>query len=276
MNCQPSPVFSTPAIIIRRINFGDHDVIITLFTLEKGKLTVIAKSAKKSAKRFAGILDLFSVLEVVCKPGRGKLPVLQEAVLKHPFEKIRCNINKAAYACYWAELINEWVEENEKYDRLYSLFYYVLEELDAGRRQDEALSILFQMRLMSISGFSPNLSYCCGCGIEMENMKRNRVIFDLVRGGLVCEKCSSSLISEPIARYGKTGGQSRKYLSKGTIKQLLWVENGNLEKAGRVRFTSQSLKEGLEFLEAFVPYHLGKSPRSLTFLHKISRPVIGK
>ncbi|MCP4106858.1 MAG: hypothetical protein GY749_15185, partial [Desulfobacteraceae bacterium] len=45
MNYQSSPVFSTPAIILRRINFGDHDVIITLFTLEKGKLTVIAKSA---------------------------------------------------------------------------------------------------------------------------------------------------------------------------------------------------------------------------------------
>lgn len=271
-----SPVFSTPAIILRCTDFGDNDVIITLFTLERGKLSVIAKSAKKSTKRFAGILDLFSVLEVVCKTGRGKLPVLQEAVLKQPFEKIRCNIWKAAYACYWAELINEWVEENEKYDQLYSLFYYVLEELDAGRREERALSILFQMRLMSISGFSPNLRTCSLCGIETEDMKKNRVIFDLVRGGLVCEKCASSLISEPVAEYGRISSQRRKYLSKGTIKQLLWVENGGLEKAGRVRFTSQSLREGLDFLEGFVPYHLGKSPRSLSFLRKISRPVTRK
>jgi DNA repair protein RecO (recombination protein O) len=71
------PVFSTPAILLRRMDYGDFDVIITFFTLRKGKLTVIAKSAKKSTKRFAGILELFSILEVVAGGGRGKgMPVL--------------------------------------------------------------------------------------------------------------------------------------------------------------------------------------------------------
>ena len=56
--------FSTPAIILRRIDFGDYDLIVTIFTLNKGKISVIAKSAKKSKKRFAGILELFSVLDV--------------------------------------------------------------------------------------------------------------------------------------------------------------------------------------------------------------------
>ncbi|MBW1752074.1 MAG: DNA repair protein RecO [Deltaproteobacteria bacterium] len=82
--------FETPAIMLRRVDFGDYDLIITFFTLKQGKKSVIAKSAKKSTKRFAGILELFSVLDIVFGKGRGKgLPVLQEAALKHPFAGIR-------------------------------------------------------------------------------------------------------------------------------------------------------------------------------------------
>ncbi|MDM8525502.1 DNA repair protein RecO [Desulfococcaceae bacterium HSG8] len=260
--------FSTHAIMLRRIDYGDYDLIITFFTPDSGKVSVIAKSAKRSKKRFAGILELFSVLQVVFSRGRG-LPVLQEATLNQPFIKIRTDIKKTAYASYWAELINEWIEEGEAQVRLYELFLYVLGELDIGNIPEPVLSILFQMKFMSISGFYPNLTHCNLCGIEMENMKKNRIMFDLEGGGIVCEKCVSPLLSthDP----GRRGPVRRIYISKGTIKQLLWFENGNLEKSGRVRFSRQSLREGLEFSEAFVPYHLGKMPRSLAFLRQIRR-----
>ncbi|MCK5418607.1 MAG: DNA repair protein RecO, partial [Desulfobacterales bacterium] len=106
-------VFSTPAILLHRLDYGDFDLILTFLSLERGKITLIAKSAKKSTKRFAGILELFSLIEVVGSTGRGRgLPVLQEAKLHSPFSTIRDDINKTAYASYWCELINKWVEEN--------------------------------------------------------------------------------------------------------------------------------------------------------------------
>jgi DNA repair protein RecO (recombination protein O) len=150
--------FSTPAIMLRRIDFGDYDFIITFLTLNSGKVSVIAKSAKKSKKRFSGILELFYALDIVLGAGRGKgLPVLQEASLRHPFYRIRENITKTAYASYWAELINEWMENHVKNIKLYYLFQCVLYELDLGRMPEEVLSILFQIKLISMSGFYPNL-----------------------------------------------------------------------------------------------------------------------
>ncbi|MBW2539404.1 MAG: DNA repair protein RecO [Deltaproteobacteria bacterium] len=251
------PSFSTPAIMLRRIDHGDYDLIITCFSLTKGKISIIAKYAKKSVKRFSGLLELFFVLNVVCHTGRGRgLPVLQEAVLKHPFSEIRGDIKTTAYASYWAQLIIEWMEEGQKHEPLYYLFQHVLEKLDQGHMSGEALSILFQMRFMEMAGLDPNLNECSICRVEMERIKKNEIIFDLKKGGLVCEKCAS----------GSAGPIS---LSKGTIKQLLWVKSGELKKAGRLRFTSRALKEGIEFLEAFVPYHLGKEPRSLKFLREI-------
>jgi len=59
------PILSTPAILLRRIDYGDYDLIITLLTFDAGKISVIAKSAKKSIKRFSGVLELFSVLNVI-------------------------------------------------------------------------------------------------------------------------------------------------------------------------------------------------------------------
>lgn len=249
--------FSTSAIVLRRIDFGDYDLIITFFTLNRGKISIIAKSAKKSVKRFPGILELFSVLQVVYSISRGsRLPVLQEAVLKDSFPRIRTDIKKTAYASYWAELINEWLEEDKKQVQLYYLFQNVLKELDRGPASEDAISILFQMRFMTMSGLGPNLTHCSICRAGIEDIKRDRFIIDLNKGGIVCDRCNS-----------KAAGKI--FLSKGTIKQLLWIESKNLAEAKRIKFTPQALNEGLKFLEAFVPYYLGKEFQSLAFLRQI-------
>ena len=86
---------NTSAILLRRIEHGDYDLVVTFLTLNQGKISLIAKSAKKSVKRFGGVLELFSVLDIVYRPGRG-LPVLQEAALKSPLDNIRCDVGKTA------------------------------------------------------------------------------------------------------------------------------------------------------------------------------------
>jgi DNA repair protein RecO (recombination protein O) len=253
------PVFSTPAILLRRIDYGDFDLILTFLSLQRGKISLIAKSAKKSTKRFAGILELFSLMEVVASTGKGRgLPVLQEAALKSPFSTIRNDIRKTAYASYWCELLYKWVEENQKQAPLYYLLKHVLSQLDGGAPAAAEISIFFQMRLLYISGHGPSLRQCGRCRKNLETIESNPVVFDIAKGAILCDGCVSG-----------AGGRIR--LSKGTIKQLLWVESGDLKKASRVRFGAQAIKEGLEFLEAFVPYIMGVQLQSLKFLRQIRK-----
>jgi DNA repair protein RecO (recombination protein O) len=253
------PVFSTPAILLRRLDYGDFDLILTFLSLERGKISLIAKSAKKSTKRFAGILELFSLMEVVAGTGKGRgLAVLQEAALKSPFSTIRNDIRKTAYASYWCELLYKWVEENQKQAPLYYLLKHVLSQLDGGALAAAEISIFFQMRLLNISGHGPSLRQCGRCRKNLETIECNPVVFDIAKGAILCDGCASG-----------AGGRIR--LSKGTIKQLLWVESGDLKKASRVRFGAQAIKEGLEFLEAFVPYIMGMQPQSLKFLRQIRK-----
>jgi DNA repair protein RecO (recombination protein O) len=252
---------NTPAILLRRIDFGDYDLIVTLFTRTQGKTSVIAKSAKKSVKRFPGVLEPFSRLNVVMARGRGKgLPVLQEASLEDPFFKIRENIVKTAYASYWSELIYLWMAEGEPQEALYRLTLHVLAELDRGNTPVEVLSILFQMRFLSLAGFRPNFDHCHACKTCLDQIRHDCVFSDPSRGGIACPTCGVP-----------TNGRLK--ISKGTLKQLMWTDSGDLERAARVRFTPLAITEGLNFLEAFVPFHIGKSPKSLKVLRSIRNTV---
>ena len=251
-------VFSTPAILLRRLDYGDFDLILTFLSLERGKISLIAKSAKKSTKRFAGILELFSLIEAVASTGKGRgLPVLQEATLISPFSTIRNDIRKTAYASYWCELLNYWVEENQKQAPLFYLLKQALSQLEGGAAAAE-ISLFFQMRLLNLTGHSPSLRQCGRCRKHLEMIQSNQVVFDIAKGAILCDECTSG-----------AGGRIR--LSKGTIKQLLWVESGDLKRASRIRFGVQAIKESLEFLEAFVPYIMGMQPQSLKFLRQIRK-----
>jgi len=253
-------LLKTPAILLRRTDYGDFDLIVTVFSLRQGKLSLIVKSGKKSKKRFSGVLELFSQIEMVASRGRrGRLAVLQEASLEEPYANIRSDIQKTAYASYWAELINGWMEENVRSAPLYALLTYVLGALDRERDSGEALSVLFQIQFLNLSGHSPNLAVCSACRRNLGELAQPFLGFSLSAGGIICRDCGGS--KDPLR------------LSLGTVKQLLWVQSGDLRKAARIRFSAKGTREALACLEAFVPYHLGRQLKSLKFLRQIRKKL---
>lgn len=252
-------IFSSTGFILRRVDYGDYDLILTFFSRDQGKISAIAKSAKKSAKRFAGVLELFSQVRMVCRrPRRGNLPVLQEAAVLNPFAEIRSSVRKTVYASYWSELVTSWFEENQPQTEIYQLLDYSLGGLNTGEISEGVLSVLFQMRFLSLSGHRPNLSHCSRCGRDLDDFAESRVVFDLPRGGLICDRCT-------------TGSNGKIRLQRGTLKQLRWLANTALSKVGRMRVSPEALQESFELLDAFLPYHLGKEPKSLKFLRQLRK-----
>jgi DNA repair protein RecO (recombination protein O) len=251
---------STPAILLHRVDYGDYDLIITFFTRTDGKISTIAKSAKKSVKRFGGILQPFAILNIVCTESRGKqLPILQEVSLDVALPQLGTDIMKMAFASYWAEILKEWTEAGKQQIHLYQLLRYALIELDRGNISPPILSLSFQMKFLSLTGLTPHLENCNGCGRPVDQIKENRIAFDIKTGRLTCDHCRKDTAQ-------------RVYLSKGTIRQLQWMDRVPFNQVSRIRCLSQVEKEGQSFLEIFLPFHLGKKPRSLTFLEKIRRP----
>ena len=254
--------FSSDAILLRRIEYGDYDYIITLLTEKSGKLSVIAKNAKKSIRRFQGALDLFSVLDIqVAFPRKKKdaMPVLANAELIDPFEKIRIDVEKTGYASYWTEILNFYLEEQKPQALLYKLLLFSMDTLNSGLIPKQVINLLFQIRFMSISGFAPDLKRCgiCQALIDETSSCNKKAVFDIQNGRLVCDKCVKGSIPNSIK------------LSKGTLKQLAWINENEIAKAGRIKFSNLAIAEGEAFLQAFIPFHIGREFKSLEFLKRV-------
>lgn len=254
--------FSSPAILLRKREYGESDLILVFFCRREGKRSAIAKSAQKSRKRFAGVLELFSVLDIVVADSRsGGLGVLSEASLVRPFPGIGAGIVKTAYASYWVELVDAWMEPGQANPALFELLLHVLTRLDGSEDTGDALSVLFQMRFMALAGLAPELMRCGRCGLELDLLAESQVDADVAGGCVVCRRCATA------------AGSRGPTLSKGTVKELAWVASGDMARAVRMRFSGPTIEQGLRFLEAFVPFHLGKEPRSLKFLRQIRPPA---
>jgi DNA repair protein RecO (recombination protein O) len=249
----PDPC-ATPAILLRRRGYGDADLILTLLTRDKGKINAIAKAAKKSRHRFAGVLEPFSVVEAVLRAGHG-MPLLQEAALIQPFDGLRTQIVKTAYAGYWIEIIDGWMEEGVADPPLYHLLAHALGRLDREGQAISEVSIFFQMQFLASAGIKPPLDHCCGCRQTLDRLPGYRLLFHPPLAGLLCQRCAPD--------------QAGLLLSKGTIKQLRWMLNTDMDCCRRMRFNPQGLQEGERFLEFFVATQLGRKPRSLDVLKQL-------
>ena len=263
--------FSTDGIVLKRIEYGDNDLIVTYFTTAMGRISVIAKNARKSVKRFAGALEPFSVMNLECTWPKRKnaLPMLNLVDLCHPFAKIRTSVVKTGYACYWLELINFSTEEGRQQQELYDLLFYVLRALDQGTMDKEILSLLFQIRFMNLSGLAPDLTSCGTCSTALDEIDQQRIFFDFFQGNLVCDRCRRAGSKSVIAPDSRGRGCNGLAVSRGTLKQLLWINNSDLGRADRLRFSPGAVREGERLLESFIPCHLGREVNSILFLRRI-------
>ncbi|MEH0022066.1 MAG: DNA repair protein RecO [Desulfobacter sp.] len=252
--------FSTDAILLRKIEYGDHDLIITFLTRDHGKLPAIAKNAKQSVRRFSGALDLFSANHIQCaypKKNKDGLVILTQSVLDNGFANIRYNVLKTAYACYWMEILTLWLEDGKPQEALFDLLYSSLDMLDQSDVRTEVISLLFQIRFMGISGFAPNLTCCDSCGTDLDSIPRKKLRFDFKEGRIVCPGCASRA-----SRFGTD-------VSKGTLKQLAWINTTEMDRAERIKFSPFAIREGEILLESFIPFHIGRDFKSLGFLRRM-------
>lgn len=247
--------FNTPGILLRRVEYGDNDLILNVITPDRGKMVLMAKAAKRSRRRFGGVLDLFAILDLSCRGcRRGRMTLLAEASLCESLNSLRTEVAKTAYASYWVELVHFWGEEGQPQPDLYALLYDVLMALDRDRLPARVLSLLFQLHFMNLAGLGPRLSACVGCRCPIGGLGDLQFGLDAARGGVICQRCDP---------------KPRLTVSRGALKELAWIAAGGLARAQRMRFSSEALCAGEEMMESFIPFHLGREVRSLKFLRHL-------
>lgn len=144
------------AIILSTLDYGESDRIISLFSLEQGRIRAFAKAARASRKRFGGMLEPGNRLELTLQvkdQGLSRLERVESAVC-HP--GLRDSLENLALALYGCELVEALTPEGLPLPRLYRLLVALLEHLDSGEAT-QADRRFFEINLLNILGYRPPL-----------------------------------------------------------------------------------------------------------------------
>ena len=153
------------AIVLGVIDYREADKIVTLFTLEHGKLKGVARGAKRSVRRFGGCLEPFALLTVQLSLKAG-LARLDGADVRTIHPRIRTDLQKIGYAGYACEAVDLLLPEGLANPRLFRLLSAYLERLDSAPPAPSDRRF-FQINLLNILGYRPDLDYCSSCGAEL-------------------------------------------------------------------------------------------------------------
>lgn len=225
------------AIVLDCRDHGESDLIVTFFCQHHGRLTGIAKGAKRSKKRFVNKLELFSSLQIRhTTPKNNRLAFIAEAELLDGFMGLRQNISSYTTASVVREFILMATKEVEGDQELYPLLSWVFNNLNENRPPRPSL-IFFLIRFFAIIGYSPQLKSCLDCGSPMEHNAPHS--FHLRLGGIRCRKCTPHRSPQGLN------------LSQGTLRSLSVALTRPLERLHRLQLSTTSQKESLAFLHAY-------------------------
>ncbi len=241
---------NSPAIVLRQIDYGESDLIVSLLTAEQGMLRGYARSARKSIKRFGPALEPFSQIEIRWQPGRGELLTLLDADLISPRQGLRLSLTSLAMAGYAVEVYEMLLQEGEEQSEMFSLLQGYLDYL--ATQGDPALArLLFELRLVQHLGYIPHLLHCSECFVQFSE---GAIAFDPARGGSLCDACA--------------GDSSPLHVGLGTLGSLSRSLQTPIGLFDGFRLGSRTLQEGAVMLSLILGSVLPRSPKSLRFLQQ--------
>lgn len=245
-------VLRVQGIVIKEVNFGEADKIVTLFTQKQGKIQASAQGARKPKSRLIGATQFLCYGDFVLYSGKNMYRITQGEVLES-FYNIRIDIEALSYATYFVELASEVIEEEHGNESLLKLLLNTLYMLSKDTRNDRHIKVVYELRLMSIIGYAPNLIHCIQCGDEKDTYYFNSEI-----GGIVCDRC--------IVHKNE---KKNMLIEKGTLHAMRYILYSNHNKIFSFEVSEKVLSQLEDVMQDFIITHIGKNFKSLHFLSRI-------
>ncbi len=249
------PIRKTEAIVLRSRDWSKSSRIVTFYTHLFGKVTGIAKGAKRPKNKFGSSLELFTALTLIFyeKEGRG-LQIISDCVLKESFQEIRENLPGMAYASYLAELVDKGVRGKEEAAGLFQLLFTAFRLLKKGV-DPPLVARTFELHLLRILGYRPHLADCVSC---RQKAAGNGLKFSPERGGVLCFRC----------------GDNRKEtipISSGILPLMQQLSRMELTKLERLKVSNNLLEDLEALLRNYITFLYEKELKSVKFLEQLKR-----
>jgi DNA repair protein RecO (recombination protein O) len=249
-------IYTTDAVVVRTSNLGEADRIITMVTPIHGLVRGVAKAARKPGSKLGGHLDLLRLVSVSVRETR-TLHGLSQASSLNGFRGLRDDLDRFSRASYISEMSEKFSVENGANQPLFRLLVDVLGALEVTGNP-EMIVHFFEMRLLQLSGFAPELSKCVETGVELEPANH---LYSAERGGLVNNE------ARPV------GEAAMLPASLNTIKLLRFLSRTDVTQADKMKAGEDENRQLSRILRAQIHHVLDRSLRSESFMDEVrTRP----
>lgn len=244
--------FRATAVVVRHSDWGEADRLLTLYTREQGMVRALAKGARKINSRKAGHLQPFTYITVQLAKGRDLLIVTQAETI-NAFLPLHDDLTKTGYAAYVVELLLRFSYEEEGGNP--TLFKLLVETLERIEKEEQAwLSVrYYEMKLLDVIGFRPQLFECANCGSEILPEDQ----FFSFSGGVICPRCGKGL-------------PNLVKISVETLKYFRHFQRSSYKDASRARPSSESQKEAEVIMQGYFTYLLERELNTPGFIKRVN------
>ena len=174
----------TEGIVLSEIRFRDTSKILTIYTRELGKISVMAHGAYRPKSRLLANTQPFSYNEFQLSKGKNFYYINQADIID-TFYNIRNTMERIGFGFFMLELLDKSIIEEEKNEKIFILLLKglnILSNLDSNHLK---FIISYELKYISFLGYRPEISTCVNCNIKDSDMR-----FSITQGGLLCSSCN--------------------------------------------------------------------------------------
>lgn len=251
---RPERSFRTQAIILKRRDFGEADRLLTVMTPERGKLTLLAKGARKPTSHKSGHVELFTRVDMLIQRGRD-LDIVSQAEMQMPYLALREDLGRGAYANYTVELLDRFTGAED--DDFPGLFQLLDDTLNRLCHDDDPRLVVryYEMRLLDMVGFRPELNTCA---VSQEPIQAEDQFFSYALGGVVSPayaQANAGLIPVTLL----------------TLKLLRHMQRSAYSHVQSLSITPELHDETERLMLGYLTYLLERKLQSVDFIRRIRR-----
>ena len=246
--------YRAEAITLKSRAFGERDRLLVLYTAQNGKMSALAKGARRTTSKLAAHVDLFSHGRLFLAHGRTFDLVTQGETIER-FPLLRTDLGRLSLAFYAGELLDRFTEEHLANPGLFSSVIAVMRRL-ADPAIDPLIAVrVFELELLGLSGYRPQLHRCVICETLIQPDANN---FSAAEGGVLCPTCAASR-------------RDSQAISVEALRLLRNLQTRPEEILGRVRESAETMAQAEGVLIGYIQYLLDLRLRSVGFIEVIRR-----
>ncbi|UHA74162.1 DNA repair protein RecO [Paenibacillus sp. 481] len=245
-------LYRVEGIVIRSMDYGEGNKIITLCTKANGKVGVLVRGAKKVRSRHAAATQLFTYGEYVFFRGMGQIGTLNSCEIMEAHHPLREQLHLAAYASYVSELVDRALQDEEAGGYMYEQLLAYLRALEQGK-DPQVTTHLFEIKLCQATGVEPQLNQCIICGRE-----DNFIGVGWRLGGAICSTCRPR--------------EHANFISPlQTLKLLQLFAKTDLRRLGNITLKPETKLQLRACMRGYMDTHVGVKLKSLQFLEQMEK-----